>query len=185
MRRVLITTSFIGLIWLVLLPAKGLAQYRFDSWTTDDGLPQNTVSAILQTRDGYLWLATAGGLVRFDGLRFTVFDKSNTKGLLVGDMFQCVFECADGAGALSAYREHRPEWVLMDIDLPEVDGISATRQIIAAYPQARVMIVTNYDDAGLHEAARSAGACEYVVKQNLIEIRRILAAARCQKASME
>ena len=80
MRRVLITTFISGLIILGGL-SKGLAQYRFDNWTTDDGLPQNTVSAILQTRDGYLWLATAGGLVRFDGLRFTVFDKGNTKGL--------------------------------------------------------------------------------------------------------
>ena len=59
-----------------------------------------------------------------------------------------------------------------------INVISATRQIIAAYPQARVMIVTNYDDAGLREAARPAGACEYVVKQNLIEIRRILCAGK-------
>jgi len=50
--------------------------------------------------------------------------------------------------------------VLMDIDLPEVDGISATRQIVSAGPGARVMIVTNYDDAVLRETARSAGACE-------------------------
>ena len=98
---------------------------------------------------------------------------------LVRDMFEGVFECGDGAGALSAYTEHSPDWVLMDIDLPEVDGISATRQILAAHPQARVMIVTNYDDADMREAARSAGACEYVVKENLIEIRRILGARTC------
>ena len=98
---------------------------------------------------------------------------------LVGDMFERIFECGDGAEALPAYAEHGPDWVLMDIDLPEVDGISATRQIIAAYPQARVMIVTNYDDAELRETARLAGACEYVVKQDLIAIRRILAAHTC------
>lgn len=79
---------------------------------------------------------------------------------LVRDLVECIFECADGAGALLAYTEHHPDWVLMDIDLPEVDGISATRQIIAAHAEARVMIVTNYDDAGLRETARSAGACE-------------------------
>ena len=67
----------------------------------------------------------------------------------------------------------------MDIDLPEVDGLSATRQIVAAHAEARIMIVTNYDDAGLRETARSAGACEYVVKEDLIEIRRILAAHTC------
>lgn len=98
---------------------------------------------------------------------------------LVKDIVERIFECCDGAGALPAYTEHHPDWVLMDIDLPEVDGISATRQILAAHPQARVMIVTNYGDAGLREAARSAGACEYVLKEDLIEIRRILDARTC------
>jgi signal transduction histidine kinase/ligand-binding sensor domain-containing protein len=50
-------------------------------WTVQDGLPQNTVTAILQTRDGYLWLATFGGLARFDGINFTVFNSGNTPGL--------------------------------------------------------------------------------------------------------
>ena len=94
---------------------------------------------------------------------------------LVRDLVDCVFECDDGARALSAYTEHHPDWVLMDIDLPTVDGISATRQIVAAHPEARIMIVTNYDDARLRERACSAGACEYVVKENLMEMRRILA----------
>ncbi len=47
-------------------------------WTTEDGLPQNTVVAIVQTQDGYLWLGTFGGLARFDGLKFTIFNTSNT-----------------------------------------------------------------------------------------------------------
>ena len=42
------------------------AQYRFDSWTADNGLPQNSIHAIHQARDGYLWLATSDGLVRFE-----------------------------------------------------------------------------------------------------------------------
>ena len=57
------------------------AQYRFDHWTTDNGLPQNSVRDIVQTRDGYLWMTTFDGLVRFDGVRFTVFNKSNSPGL--------------------------------------------------------------------------------------------------------
>ena len=70
--------SLVGgcLIVLASLPRSATAQYRFDSWTTENGLPQNSVNDILQTRDGYLWLATEGGLVRFDGLRFVVFDRS-------------------------------------------------------------------------------------------------------------
>jgi len=43
------------------------AQYRIDAWTTENGLPQNVITEIAQTRDGFLWLATFGGLVRFDG----------------------------------------------------------------------------------------------------------------------
>src|SRR5262245_51010465 len=52
------------------------ASPQFDSWTTENGLPQNSINDILQTRDGYLWLATYGGLVRFDGVRFVIFDRS-------------------------------------------------------------------------------------------------------------
>src|SRR4029450_4576536 len=51
------------------------------TWSTSDGLPQNTISAILQTRDGYLWLGTFCGLLRFDGVTFTVFTVANTREL--------------------------------------------------------------------------------------------------------
>ncbi|MCA1636850.1 MAG: histidine kinase [Acidobacteria bacterium] len=57
------------------------AQYRFDSWTTDEGLPQNSVYSIAQTSDGYLWFTTLDGLVRFDGVKFTVFNKGNSPNL--------------------------------------------------------------------------------------------------------
>src|SRR5436190_35430 len=56
-------------------------RYVQDVWTTEKGLPQNSVTAILQTRDGYLWVGTFGGLARFDGLKFTVFDTGNSPGL--------------------------------------------------------------------------------------------------------
>lgn len=62
------------------LPVFG--EYRFDSWTTDDGLPQNSVREIAQTPDGYLWFTTFDGVVRFDGIKFTTFDKNNTKGIV-------------------------------------------------------------------------------------------------------
>ncbi len=70
------------------------AQYRFDSWTTDDGLPQNSVYSITQTPDGYVWFTTFDGLVRFDGVRFTVFNKSNHKNL-PGNQFVKLFAEAD------------------------------------------------------------------------------------------
>jgi ligand-binding sensor domain-containing protein/signal transduction histidine kinase len=52
-----------------------------NSWNNKDGLPQSSVISIIQTRDGYLWLGTLNGLVRFDGSRFKVFDENNTPGL--------------------------------------------------------------------------------------------------------
>lgn len=57
------------------------APFIIQHWETDNGLPRNSVIAITQTRDGYLWLGTLNGLVRFDGLRFTIFDQNNTPGL--------------------------------------------------------------------------------------------------------
>lgn len=61
-------------------PAKGIDQFQVTSWTTEHGLPNDHINAVTQTRDGYLWIATPTGLVRFDGLRFTVFDKRNAGG---------------------------------------------------------------------------------------------------------
>jgi DNA-binding NarL/FixJ family response regulator len=55
-----------------------------------------------------------------------------------------------------------------------VDGITATARIIAADPSARIIIVTDHDQDDLREAARKAGACGYVVKENLLELLRIL-----------
>ncbi|MCP5046202.1 MAG: response regulator [bacterium] len=52
-----------------------MSQYIYDVWGTEDGLPQNAVRTIIQTRDGYLWMGTQQGLVRFDGVRFEVYDK--------------------------------------------------------------------------------------------------------------
>ncbi|MGH9260978.1 MAG: ligand-binding sensor domain-containing protein, partial [Acidimicrobiales bacterium] len=56
-------------------------QFVHESWTVEDGLPVNSINAIVQSRDGYLWLATWDGLVRFDGVRFTVFNTGNSAGL--------------------------------------------------------------------------------------------------------
>jgi signal transduction histidine kinase/ligand-binding sensor domain-containing protein len=70
------------LLYAVLLAAnQAIAEYRFDVWTAESGLPLNTVRAILQSRDGYLWVGTLDGLARFDGVRFTVFNKGTTPGL--------------------------------------------------------------------------------------------------------
>jgi ligand-binding sensor domain-containing protein/signal transduction histidine kinase len=82
-------------------------------WQLEEGLPQNTIRAIHQTRDGYLWLATEEGLARFDGVRFTVFDSSNTPAMGVS-LVNALFEDHEGTlwvgtdgGGLLALRDGR------------------------------------------------------------------------------
>ena len=101
--------------------------------------------------------------------------------LMLGPHAKIVGECADGAEALAAYRRLLPDWVLMDVELPRVDGITATRQITEEYPQARVVMVTNHNDARLREAAREAGACRYVLKENLLDLLDVLQAGETEK----
>jgi CheY-like chemotaxis protein len=92
----------------------------------------------------------------------------------ISDIADNIFECADGADALAAYREHRPDAVLMDVRMPRMDGLSATRQLLRHYPGARVIIVTDYNDDTLRSAARDAGACAYALKHNLTELDTVL-----------
>ncbi len=70
------------LLWvgpaLGLDPGRDLSHFSHQIWSTENGLPQNTVHAITQTADGFIWIATEEGLARFDGFSFTVFDKQNT-----------------------------------------------------------------------------------------------------------
>ena len=72
---------YLFILCSVPLALTAFAQYRFDNWTTEHGLPHNSVISITQTRDGYLWLATYNGVGRFDGVRFTVFNRNNTPAL--------------------------------------------------------------------------------------------------------
>jgi CheY-like chemotaxis protein len=93
---------------------------------------------------------------------------------IVSDLADEIFDCTEGPKALAAYLAHRPDFVLMDFAMTGVDGITATRLITEADPAARIIIVTNYDGADLRDAARRAGACGYVLKDDLFEVRRLL-----------
>ncbi len=97
---------------------------------------------------------------------------------LIGDVLASIspeiYECSDGQQTLHAYELHRPDVVLMDVAMRNVNGITATASLVAAHPEARVVMVTNYDEVEVRDAARAAGACGYVVKDNLFELRRVL-----------
>src|ERR1700719_1672627 len=79
-----------------LEPNTPLARYGRQSWVMENGLPQNTIQAIAQTRDGFLWLGTEVGLVRFDGNSFVTYDQ-NSKPALPGNDISCLFPAKDGS----------------------------------------------------------------------------------------
>jgi signal transduction histidine kinase/ligand-binding sensor domain-containing protein len=81
---------------LALEPSTPLANYGRQTWVMENGLPQNTVQALLQTRDGFVWLGTEVGLVRFDDNGFQVFDRNSTPALPGNDV-RCLLETKDGA----------------------------------------------------------------------------------------
>ena len=77
-------------------PGDPIPQYVHEQWTIEDGLPVNALTRLIQTRDGYLWLTTYDGLVRFDGVRFTVFNTGNTPGLPSNRLLN-LLEARDGS----------------------------------------------------------------------------------------
>ena len=79
-----------------LNPKLALTQYGHDIWTTSNGLPHDSIRAIAQTTDGYLWFGTVDGLARFDGVNFTVFNGANTP-LLKQSTITAVLAAPDGS----------------------------------------------------------------------------------------
>lgn len=93
-------------------PPQSGSRYLVDVWENDDGLPQSSIIAMTQTRDGYLWLGTVNGLVRFDGMKFTVFDEDTTPGLgsspivsLFEDTRENLWIGTEGAGVILAGKD--------------------------------------------------------------------------------
>lgn len=85
-----------------------------------------------------------------------------------------IFECEDGDEVLAAFAAHRPDWVLMDVEMKRLDGFKATAALLKSHPEAKVIIVTRYTDAQTREAAAAAGARFFVGKDDLLSLRDLL-----------
>ena len=83
-------------------------------------------------------------------------------------------ECGDGPSAIARHAEWRPDWTVMDINLPELDGLSATRAIRDRDAAARIVIITGLDDPAFPAAARDAGACHFLPKDCLNQLVEVL-----------
>ena len=111
-------------------PTKAISQYVHAVWDSDDGLPQNSVTSLVQTRDGYVWFGTQEGLVRFDGVRFAVFDRSR-QGSIPHNFVTALLEDREGRlwiatndGGLTRYHDGR----FHTVKAPDSRSITALAQ---------------------------------------------------------
>jgi DNA-binding NarL/FixJ family response regulator len=89
---------------------------------------------------------------------------------MVSEAASAVHEARDEEEAVEIYAAQRPDWVLMDLRMKPVDGLRATARIMARFPEARIVILTQHDDPGLRKAAREAGASGYVLKEDVSQL---------------
>ncbi len=80
--------------------------------------------------------------------------------------FQCVCACADGPAALRAIPKHRPQVVLMDIQMPGMSGVDCTAQLKQLLPEVQIIVLTVYEDTDTIFEALRAGACGYLLKRS-------------------
>jgi len=147
-------------------PRKSITQYALQVWKTENGLPQNSIQAIAQTRDGYLWLGTERGLVRFDGVQFTVFDKGNTPGLQSGNT-QVLYEDRAGnfwigtSGGLHLMREGR-----IAASFTSRDGLRSNR-IVAICEDRKGAIWVGTSGGGISRISGGKVEATYTTREGL------------------
>src|SRR5262245_19707885 len=115
---------------LALNPAKAIAQYVHVVWDSERGLPQNSVSAVVQTRDGYIWFGTQEGLVRFDGVRLDIYDHSR-EGVLPHNYVTALVEDRDGTlwiGTIDGGITKYANGVFASLPWPNPPSITALEQ---------------------------------------------------------
>ena len=89
---------------------------------------------------------------------------------VLADTANEIHECNDGITAIESYQKYHPDVVLMDIKMKTMNGLVAAQRIIQLDSKAKIIIVTNFDDNNLREAAKKAGALEYFLKEEIFKL---------------
>jgi CheY-like chemotaxis protein len=92
-----------------------------------------------------------------------------------------VVECCDGAEALASYKNEKPDWVIMDIEMPVMDGLEAAKRMKEWDPSSRIIMLTQYDDPELRQAAADAGVYRFLLKDNLADLEQAIDACTCEE----
>jgi DNA-binding NarL/FixJ family response regulator len=104
-------------------------------------------------------------------------DNDETRGFIKSLMSSSadeILEASNGNDAVLSFGKHHPDWVLMDIEMPEMDGIEATRRICSEFPEAKILIVSAHDGARMKSAALQAGARGFCSKDDLLSLRSLI-----------
>ncbi len=111
-------------------------------------------------------------------MKIMIVDDNKNVRLFLRSLFENkakeIIECSDGRSAVESYEKHKPDFVLMDIEMEIMDGLKATEIILQKNPEAKIIIVTSHTDSKLRETSMSLGAMAFVLKDNLIELEEII-----------
>lgn len=93
---------------------------------------------------------------------------------MCSEYFETIYECSNGLEALNNYEISFPDFVLMDIKMPVMNGINALKEIMATHPDAKIIMITQFDDKEIENEAMNFGAYGFLLKENLTELEKLL-----------